>query len=230
MVIPFISYFQYVACKWVLKCPIFDTKLIVNFFQIQVGLLYDEVSLQSLLDITADWTPEERQMLRNKVIWTPMYYLMQLNVCTSVCKSEKLEVTCFSSFNLSLLAPVQTVWDNLEPGIMCVHLHIDWSRLLSQLQNYLYQVPKTGLKTPFRDGLLRHVAEDVVKLAKVKFMPTLQIILFPISLAKWQYVFILLQDGLERRGFKESGFLNEVAEVVRTGKPDSSRLKLYISL
>lgn len=26
-----------------------------------------------------------------------------------------------------------------------------------------------------------------------------------------------LQDGLERRGFKESGFLNAVAEVVRTG-------------
>ena len=37
---------------------------------------------------------------------------------------------------------------------------------------------------------LRHVAEDVVQLAK---------------------------DGLERRGFKELGFLNEVAEVVRTG-------------
>ena len=37
---------------------------------------------------------------------------------------------------------------------------------------------------------LRHVAEDVVQLAK---------------------------DVLERRGFMESGFLNEVAEVVRTG-------------
>lgn len=28
---------------------------------------------------------------------------------------------------------------------------------------------------------------------------------------------LLLQDGLERRGYKESGFLKEVAEVVRTG-------------
>lgn len=29
--------------------------------------MYDEVSLQKVLDIIADWTPEERQMLRNKV-------------------------------------------------------------------------------------------------------------------------------------------------------------------
>ena len=48
---------------------------------------------------------------------------------------------------------------------------------------------------------LRHVAEDVVQLAK---------------------------DGLERRGFKESGFLNEVAEVVRTGvTPAETLLELY---
>ncbi|CAK7335539.1 unnamed protein product [Dovyalis caffra] len=93
-----------------------------------VGLLYDEDSLQSVLDMTADWTPEERQMLRNKV-------------------------------------------------------------------------PKTGLKTPFRDGLLRHVAEEVLKLAK---------------------------DGLERRGFKEVGFLNAVAEVVSTGvTPAEKLLELY---
>jgi len=37
------------------------------FFKCQVGLLYDEDSLQSVLDMTADWTSEERQMLRNKV-------------------------------------------------------------------------------------------------------------------------------------------------------------------
>ncbi|TQD79096.1 hypothetical protein C1H46_035353 [Malus baccata] len=93
-----------------------------------VGILYDEVSLQNVLDLTADWTPEERQMLRNKV-------------------------------------------------------------------------PITGLKTPFRDGLLKHVAQDVVKLAR---------------------------DGLERRGFKETGFLNEVAEVVRTGvTPAEKLLELY---
>ncbi|KAL4188014.1 hypothetical protein AMTRI_Chr09g21760 [Amborella trichopoda] len=93
-----------------------------------VGLLYDEVALQTVLDMTYDWTVEERQMLRTKV-------------------------------------------------------------------------PKTGLRTPFRDGLLRHVAQDVVKLAK---------------------------EGLERRGYKETGFLNEVAEVVRTGvTPAEKLLDLY---
>lgn len=35
--------------------------------ELQVGLLYDETSLQNVLDMTADWTREERQMLRNKV-------------------------------------------------------------------------------------------------------------------------------------------------------------------
>ncbi|KAK9103611.1 hypothetical protein Sjap_020865 [Stephania japonica] len=95
-----------------------------------VGLLYDEVSLQNVLDMTADWTQEERQMLRNKV-------------------------------------------------------------------------PMTGLKTPFRDGLLKHVAEDVIKLAK---------------------------DGLERRGYKETGFLNALSEVVRTGvTPAEQLLELYNS-
>ncbi|KAG5593209.1 hypothetical protein H5410_043723 [Solanum commersonii] len=93
-----------------------------------VGILYDEGSLQSVLDMTSDWTAEERDMLRNKV-------------------------------------------------------------------------PKSGLKTPFRDGLLMHVAQDVVKLAK---------------------------EGLERRGFKETGFLNEVTEVVKTGvTPAEKLLELY---
>ncbi|CAN6818856.1 unnamed protein product [Brassica oleracea] len=93
-----------------------------------VGLLYDEDVLQAILDLTADWTHAEREMLRNKV-------------------------------------------------------------------------PVTGLKTPFRDGFLKHVAEDVLKLAK---------------------------DGLERRGYKEVGFLNAVGEVVRTGvTPAENLLDMY---
>ncbi|WZZ46870.1 hypothetical protein YC2023_043129 [Brassica napus] len=93
-----------------------------------VGLLYDEDVLQAILDLTADWTHAEREMLRNKV-------------------------------------------------------------------------PVTGLKTPFRDGFLKHVAEDVLKLAK---------------------------DGLERRGYKEVGFLNAVDEVVRTGvTPAENLLEMY---
>ncbi|KAG2318543.1 hypothetical protein Bca52824_011756 [Brassica carinata] len=96
-----------------------------------VGLLYDEDVLQAILDLTADWTPAEREML---------------------------------------------ILD-------------------------LQQVPVTGLKTPFRDGSLKHVAEDVLKLAK---------------------------DGLERRGYKEAGFLNAVDEVVRTGvTPAENLLEMY---
>lgn len=34
---------------------------------LQVGLLYDDESLQSIIDMTADWTKEEREMLRRKV-------------------------------------------------------------------------------------------------------------------------------------------------------------------
>lgn len=44
--------------------------IFVNFVLIflQVGVLYDEVSLQNVLDMTADWTNEEREMLRRKVL------------------------------------------------------------------------------------------------------------------------------------------------------------------
>ena len=38
----------------------------------------------------------------------------------------------------------------------------------------------------------------------------------------------LPQDGLERRGYKEAGFLNAVAEVVRTGvTPAENLLEMY---
>lgn len=59
------------------------------------------------------------------------------------------------------------------------------------------KVPSMGLKTPFRDGLLRHVAQDVVNLAK---------------------------EGLQRRGYKEAGFLNEIVEVVKTGVTPAEKL------
>jgi glutamate--cysteine ligase len=106
----------------------------------------------------------------------------------------------------------------------------------------IYQVPVTGLKTPFRDGLLRHVAEDVLKLAKV-ILTTLYcsatFIQYPgeCFLVSFQRrkdgerereyfltmdFYLFAQDGLERRGYKESGFLREVAEVVKTGMDHSN--------
>ncbi|VVB11981.1 unnamed protein product [Arabis nemorensis] len=93
-----------------------------------VGLLYDEESLQTILDMISDWTTEEREMLRT-------------------------------------------------------------------------QVPITGLKTMFRDRPLKDVAEIFIKLAT---------------------------DGLERRGYRETGFLEPLAEVVRTGvTPAEKLLELY---
>ncbi|KAK4389288.1 Glutamate--cysteine ligase, chloroplastic [Sesamum angolense] len=89
-----------------------------------VGLLYDEVSLQNVLDMTADWTQGERQMLRNKV-------------------------------------------------------------------------PKSGLKTPFRDGLLKHVAQEVVKFARMAW---------------------------KEEALRKPDFLNEVMEVVNTGVTPAEKL------
>ncbi|URE42596.1 gamma-glutamylcysteine synthetase [Musa troglodytarum] len=75
----------------------------------------------------------------------------------------------------------------------------DWTR--EEREMLRKKVPVTGLKTPFRGGLLRHVAEDVLKLAK---------------------------DGLERRGYKEAGFLKEVTDTVQTGvTPAEKLLELY---
>ncbi|KAF5197789.1 Glutamate--cysteine ligase [Thalictrum thalictroides] len=162
-----------------------------------VGILYDEVSLQSVLDMTADWTPEERQMLRNKVpktgLKTPFRDGLLRHVAEDVLKLAKdgLERRGYKETGF-LNALAEVVRTGVTPAEMLLELYEGkWGR----------SVPKTGLKTPFRDGLLRHVAEDVLKLAK---------------------------DGLERRGYKETGFLNALAEVVRTGvTPAEMLLELY---
>ncbi|TXG50511.1 hypothetical protein EZV62_023035 [Acer yangbiense] len=97
-----------------------------------VGLLYDEVALQNVVDMTADWTLEEKQMLRNKVTDTH----------------------------------------------------------------------HTSYKDSSENAIPRWFAEACCSRCS--------------------------KDGLERRGFKESGFLNAVAEVARTGvTPAEKLLEIY---
>ena len=82
------------------------------------------------------------------------------------------------------------------------------------------QVPVTGLKTPFRDGYVRDLAEDVLQLAKVSSSLFYTNLFCSSPLTHYLMITILLsvvQNGLERRGYKEVGFLKEVDEVVRTG-------------
>ena len=66
--------------------------ILISVFKCQVGLLYDEDSLQSVLDMTADWTSEERQMLRNKV--TQNTFTMELYISIPqiiICLTQDLQ-------------------------------------------------------------------------------------------------------------------------------------------
>lgn len=79
----------------------------------------------------------------------------------------------------------------------------------------------TGLRTPFQGRLLRDVAEDVLKWAKVSLMLMLIVLLIFLSgsleLDQDSSIYTILQDGLDRRRLNESNFLDPLMEVVRTG-------------
>jgi len=51
-------------------------------------------------------------------------------------------------------------------------------QIYSVLLCYIGQVPLTGLKTPFRDGYVRDLAEEVLKLAKVSKLEYFAVIIF----------------------------------------------------
>ncbi|GAQ88958.1 glutamate-cysteine ligase [Klebsormidium nitens] len=70
----------------------------------------------------------------------------------------------------------------------CLDLISDWTT--GEMQMLRDKVPVTGLRTPFRDGMVRHVAQDVLKLAR---------------------------EGLERRGFNEAEFLKGLEDIARKG-------------
>lgn len=85
------------------------------------------------------------------------------------------------------------------------------------------------MKTPFRDGYVRDLAEEILQLSKVSnflectfFYNTecMQIIVM--------LLFLLFQNGLERRGYKEVGFLREVDAVISSGEDFNIPASLFI--
>lgn len=105
---------------------------------------------------------------------------------------------------------------------MCFHVlasYGDWSRFLNQLQNYVLGA-KDRSKDTFPWWIASASSRRCHKVGKGKiYADSTNQSFFPHYLEN-NIACSVLKDGLERRGSKESGFLNEVAEVVRTGKPD----------
>lgn len=81
----------------------------------------------------------------------------------------------------------------------CMELVADWTAEdRAQLRSL---VPRLGLQTPFRGGLLKDVAAEVVNISK---------------------------EGLQRRGFREGSFLKELEAICATGMSPADRmLELY---
>ncbi|KAL2650472.1 hypothetical protein R1flu_018600 [Riccia fluitans] len=82
--------------------------------------------------------------------------------------------------------------ESLQGALDIIH---DWTE--GERAMLRRKVPKMGLHTPFRDGLLKHVAQDVFRLAR---------------------------EGLQRRGYKETSFLNDIENDVKSGKVVAERL------
>ncbi|XP_022777281.1 glutamate--cysteine ligase, chloroplastic-like [Durio zibethinus] len=59
--------------------------LLLRPFRMCVGLLNDEVSLQNILDMTADWTTEEREILRNKLLLCPLCSAKTAGLSSKIC-------------------------------------------------------------------------------------------------------------------------------------------------
>ncbi len=112
--------------------------------------------------------------------------LNQLQVPTSLKFVWPLKAFCMFSFFVHLEAVI--FQGHMKSDLVCrgtvvfisfwdpekdsKAYQIDWNKLGSATVSYQNccgeeQVPQQGLQVPFRDGLLKHVAQDVYKLSKV---------------------------------------------------------------
>ncbi|XLU17974.1 glutamate--cysteine ligase, chloroplastic isoform X1 [Arachis hypogaea] len=131
-----------------------------------------------------------------------------------------------------MLCALPAFWVGLLYDEVSLHNALDmivhWTP--EERQNLRNMVPMTGLRTPFQGRLLRHVAEDVLQWAKVSLMLINDSQLF----CRFHYlgclelrqtsIYIVLQDGLDRRGLNESSFLDPLKDVVGTGLTPADRL------
>ncbi|CAI5936951.1 unnamed protein product [Closterium sp. NIES-65] len=151
----------------------------------QVGLLYDRQALDECKAIISDWTELERSALRTHVpdtlsLCSPLFFLIP---------SPRLSPPLVN-FLLCLvsLSPHIRKSQPLPPSALSI--------VLPSLSSPS-AVPRMALKTPFREGLLQHLAQDLVRISR---------------------------DGLQRRGYREGNFLKELENIAATGVTPAERM------
>lgn len=87
---------------------------------LQVGLLYDEESLQSIMDMTFDWTKEEREMLRRKVCTICPFVIWNIVDWRLQCSREKK----IGKYGLFFLTIPAVQWRNNKTVTGCISLTV----------------------------------------------------------------------------------------------------------
>ncbi|KAL6551391.1 hypothetical protein OROMI_021879 [Orobanche minor] len=114
---------RYVAPE-VFRNEEYDTQVDVFSFALilqEVVFLYDEVSLQNVSDVTAEWTMKQRQMLRNK-LWLGGFsrYLGEANY---------------------YVAEIWAVWEGLKMarglGFSKIELQVDSKAVMASISNHM---------------------------------------------------------------------------------------------
>lgn len=156
-------------------------KIICALSALWVGLLYDSESQAAALDLIKDWTRADHDHLRE-----------QVSFLRTAKRSYARSLTHSLTVSHTSLASKQQYRGPVTPKnlvLVPAQKKMVFETLLST-DVFFVQVPKTALKTPFRQGTVQDLAKKMLQLSK---------------------------NGLSRRGNHEEPFLEPLQEIAEVG-------------